>query len=190
MSGFSWIIEGVLAGMPYPGRFGSLEAELRDLHAAGIATVVTLTERPLERDAVERAGVRAVHIPIYDFTPPTIEQVLDCVELFKQHKADTAQALADAATRDADVDADVDTDVDPDVDADVMPPRPTGMVIHCAAGIGRTGTMLACCLVSEGITANDAIDRIRLMRPGSIETLEQEDRIREFQHVWARLNQA
>lgn len=47
-------------------------------------------------------------------------------------------------------------------------------VVHCAAGIGRTGTMLACFLVSDRTGADEAIRRVREMRPGSVETAEQE----------------
>lgn len=52
---------------------------------------------------------------------------------------------------------------------------------HCRAGIGRTGTMLACYLVSTGLTAADAIDRIRNLRPGSIETFDQERVVEEYE---------
>ncbi len=48
---------------------------------------------------------------------------------------------------------------------------------HCAAGMGRTGTMLACYLVSLGESAEEAIDSVRSIRPGSIETSEQEQAI-------------
>ncbi|XP_033110738.1 protein tyrosine phosphatase domain-containing protein 1-like [Anneissia japonica] len=48
--------------------------------------------------------------------------------------------------------------------------------VHCFRGRGRTGTMLASYLVkAEGISANDAIKKVRMMRPGSIETASQED---------------
>lgn len=55
-----------------------------------------------------------------------------------------------------------------------------GVGIHCEAGFGRTGTMLACYFVSKGMTARDAIARIRKLRPGSVETEEQAEAVREF----------
>ncbi len=49
------------------------------------------------------------------------------------------------------------------------------VVVHCGAGIGRTGTMLACYLVHGGYSAKKAINEVRRKRPGSIETPEQEE---------------
>ncbi len=55
------------------------------------------------------------------------------------------------------------------------------LVVHCDAGIGRTGTILACYLVSKGYNAADAIEEVRAKRPGSVETIEQEEIVLEFE---------
>lgn len=55
-----------------------------------------------------------------------------------------------------------------------------GVAVHCAAGRGRTGTILAAYFVSQGKTAEAAIDHVRQLRPGSIETPEQEQAVRDY----------
>lgn len=52
--------------------------------------------------------------------------------------------------------------------------------VHCGAGLGRTGTVLACYLAAHGATADEAIEKVRQSRPGSIETKEQEKAIRAY----------
>jgi atypical dual specificity phosphatase len=44
------------------------------------------------------------------------------------------------------------------------------VAVHCEAGIGRTGTMLAVYLISEGSSAEAAIRRIRGAEPAAVET--------------------
>ena len=56
-----------------------------------------------------------------------------------------------------------------------------GVGVHCGAGLGRTGTVLACYFVSKGMTAKNAVARVRRLRPGSIETDEQERAVEEFE---------
>src|SRR4051812_4528761 len=58
-----------------------------------------------------------------------------------------------------------------------------GVAVHCLAGRGRTGTILAAYFVHRGLSARDAIKKVRELRPGSIEVTEQEDAIRAFERV-------
>jgi atypical dual specificity phosphatase len=54
------------------------------------------------------------------------------------------------------------------------------VAVHCGGGLGRTGTVLACYLVHQGTPPDDAIERVRALRPGSIETRAQVAAIRTF----------
>jgi atypical dual specificity phosphatase len=55
-----------------------------------------------------------------------------------------------------------------------------GVAVHCEAGKGRTGVVLAAYFVDEGLSAQNAISRVRRLRPGSIETEEQLEVIEEY----------
>jgi atypical dual specificity phosphatase len=55
-----------------------------------------------------------------------------------------------------------------------------GVLVHCTAGLGRTGAVLAAYLVAQGFTPQAALARIRELRPGSIETADQEEAVEEF----------
>jgi atypical dual specificity phosphatase len=54
------------------------------------------------------------------------------------------------------------------------------VAVHCGAGLGRTGVVLAAYFVAKGLSANNAIARVRRLRPGSVETEEQAAAVEEF----------
>ena len=59
--------------------------------------------------------------------------------------------------------------------------RQARVLVHCAAGYGRTGTILACYLVAEGSSAEEAMQEVRRVRPGSIEDVSQEKAIAGYE---------
>ena len=157
MFGFSWMVEGELAGMGRPGIEFSpgadggtspeawLEADLQGLAEAGVGALVSLTEAPLDGEAVRAFGLDLLHLPIRDMAAPGPEDVARFVAF---------------------------------VEGSLEAGRPVG--VHCLVGRGRTGTMLACYLVKGGCGPGEAIFRVREARPGSIETAAQEDAVFDY----------
>lgn len=146
----SAVREGFGAGGEAVDRFirneEAILADLAFLREKGIRNLVTLTERPVEPDHLEAAGMTALHLPVPDMHAPEPEQVTR----FVAH-----------------------------VDERLGVGEP--VAVHCLAGIGRTGTFLACYLVHCGATAEDAIREVRTARPNSIENEEQEQAVHQFE---------
>jgi len=59
------------------------------------------------------------------------------------------------------------------------------VLVHCHGGIGRTGTMAAAYWIKKGLSANEAIKKIRNSMPGAIEMPEQEESLFELEAVIA-----
>ena len=57
------------------------------------------------------------------------------------------------------------------------------VAVHCKAGIGRTGTVLALWLIREGgLSATSALERLRAISPAYVQTLEQEQMLQAFEN--------
>ena len=137
--GFSWVIEEKLAGMPRPGTSASANEDVAFLEAQGLNLLVSLTEEPVSKYLLNTHGINQLHIPVPDFTAPTLEQQNQFVS--------AASGIIDTGGR---------------------------VGVHCTAGKGRTGTLLATYFVHTGMTPKEAIEKTRELRPGSIETAAQE----------------
>lgn len=141
---FSWLIENMLAAMPYP----LSEVAFTLLHEMGIRAILNLSEMPYLYNTPAALSILTRHIVVPDFTAPTLQQAQEAVAMISSC-LENQQPIA----------------------------------VHCMAGLGRTGTILACYLVSKGVSASKAIMRIRKWRPGSIETQEQEAVVYEYERT-------
>jgi atypical dual specificity phosphatase len=66
------------------------------------------------------------------------------------------------------------------IDQQISSGRP--VMVHCAAGKGRTGAVLAAYLVKKhNLTADQAIERVRGMRPGSVQSVSQETAVSMYE---------
>jgi atypical dual specificity phosphatase len=141
---FSWIIKDKLAGHSAP----SSDKDLEWLRQQGILALVRLVEpkhAKVTHKQIEEYGMIDLHIPVADFTAPTLDQVNRAVKFMEQSIC-SGQPVA----------------------------------VSCGAGYGRTGTLLACYLVSQCYSAESAINEVRSKRPGSIETRSQEEIIKAY----------
>ena len=77
--GFSWIVPGELAAMPVPGRDRPLDQDAAFLEQQGVRVLVSLTEDPADRGVLASRAIDQRHIPVKDFTAPTLEQMIEFV---------------------------------------------------------------------------------------------------------------
>ena len=151
LGNFSWVIPKKLGGCDLPGRYSELAHDVAWLGEQGVGAIVTLTEQPLSREALD--GMEYLHIPVIDMTAPTFEQIEQFVKF-----------------------------------VDRMSRKKKCVVVHCHAGIGRTGTMLASYLVAKGAEPKKALEEVRRTRGYDLFTPEQYEAV-ELYH-WARTRKA
>ncbi|KAG9663897.1 hypothetical protein KCU64_g1038, partial [Aureobasidium melanogenum] len=154
---FRWLTPFRLAVMSTPRSREDIQA----LIALGITLVVTLKkEEPLPAEWFEGSPCRNLFLPVRNYQAPTNEQV----DTFIQSMDDL--------------------------------PIEEAALIHCGGGKGRAGTFAACYLMARGFEVTpsesftgegylhmypaDAMKLLRHMRPGSIETTEQETFFKDY----------
>jgi protein-tyrosine phosphatase len=81
---FSYVLPGFLAGMARPGTLDSLRHDLLFLRAEGITAILSLSESPLDEQLIREDAFEYLHIPVPDFTAPTIEQVARGMEFVEK----------------------------------------------------------------------------------------------------------
>jgi atypical dual specificity phosphatase len=145
-----WIDEPRLLGSCNP-----TTEDLATLRADGFGIIVSLLEEDLQPPAYDLARVEAMgyarhNIPVGDFHPPGVEQLLEFLDLMRQLGEDAK------------------------------------VVVHCQAGIGRTGTFAAAYWIAKGLTVDEALSRVREARPFAVETPEQRAVLDQFARTLPR----
>ncbi|OCF79040.1 hypothetical protein I204_00984 [Kwoniella mangroviensis CBS 8886] len=156
---FRWIVPFCLSVMSTPRN----EMDISALASIGIKTIITLTEEtPLPAHWFQAKPIKNVFIPIPNYYPPSIEQMDIIIQLLN--------------------------------DQTNLP-----LLVHCGGGKGRAGTVIACYLATYGfhhpagdrdhpsMSAKEAITALRKIRPGSLETSQQEAFVAKWcSTIWKR----
>jgi len=168
-----WAIPGELIGMGCPLKRKHIE-NLHNIY--GVVLVVNLRECATPHQLFTGTPVKNIHIPIKSFGVPTPGQA----EQFIAHLQQTLE-LDNRASDEAHHNNNHNNKEDDNTNDDCDSKRRRVVAVNCRGGKGRTGTMVACYLVHrEGITAQEAILRIRELSPTSLETRGQEEFVEEF----------
>ena len=59
----------------HPARAGRLDLVLAGLHQRGVRALITLTEKPLDTLALEKAGLLSLHLPVENYGAPSRDQL-------------------------------------------------------------------------------------------------------------------
>ncbi len=81
MSGFTWVIDDALAGMPQPGARAPMESDLEYMSKEGVKLIVSANFEGVDPAAAAAWGIDQVSIPVPDFEAPSMTQMMDFVTL-------------------------------------------------------------------------------------------------------------
>jgi protein-tyrosine phosphatase len=144
------------ASVRYPGRVYERDtaADLRAMRAAGVRLLLLLVEdEELRRWGDPRIGeiAETAGLALARYPIPDGSAPSSAAEM------DEILALIEGARAHGDV------------------------VVACMGGVGRSGTVAACALAGAGLTAAQAVARVRELRhPTAVETLAQEEFVRSY----------
>lgn len=153
---FSWVINNALAGSGLPLSFD----QFKWLVNHGIGTIVTVREVPLPSHWLSLNDKKNLDVDTQ--RPDKVNYLHLRVE---DYHSPTVQEIDSTVKF---------------MENEIKENRP--VLVHCAAGKGRTGTILGAYLLrNQKIGAKEAITRIRNIRPGSIQTDSQEKSLYEYE---------
>ena len=75
VNALDWLVPDAVAGCIYPD-----EEALGAVARLGISGIVNLHEQPHPRAALARHGLTELHLPVRDYTPPTLSQIETALE--------------------------------------------------------------------------------------------------------------
>jgi protein-tyrosine phosphatase len=139
-----WLILGTLLAGEYPGTY--VEADTREKLAkfldAGIRTFIDLTE---ERELSSYEPILQALAAERDIETTHIRQSIRDYDIPRER----AQMVSILTT----------------IRDEIAAGRP--VYVHCWGGIGRTGTVVGCWLVEQGLSGDEALHRIAELRRGT-----------------------
>ena len=153
---FSWVINNQLAGSGLPLTFD----QFMWLVNHGIGTIVTVRELPLPLEWLSVDDIKAS-----DSKGRTTKKLNYLHLRVEDYHSPSIEEMESTVKF---------------IENEIEGKR--AVLVHCAAGKGRTGTILGAYLLKkENLGAKDAITRIRNLRPGSIQTDSQENSLFEYE---------